>query len=75
MGEFPVGGMSGRDAEMRVIGVQTPKSRRWEDTAKEPSQETRKQLCQDITEAHCPPQSMGACLLVADRGQSRGVSP
>lgn len=29
MGEFPVGGMSGRDAEMRVIGVQTPKSRRW----------------------------------------------
>lgn len=52
MGEFPVGGMSGRDAEMRVIGVQiTPKSRRWEDTAKELSH-TRKQLCQDITEAH-----------------------
>lgn len=49
MGEFPVGGMSGRDAEMRVIGVQTPKSRRWEDTAKEPSQETRKQLCQDVS--------------------------
>lgn len=57
MDEFPVGGMSGRDAEMRVIGVQTtPKSRRWEDTAKELSQETRKQLCQDVTEAYCPPE-------------------